>query len=418
MAERILTGRAAAPGLAAGTVRVLDQAGTDSDPPSPGSILAARDMSPDCFLATDWSQGGAVLLTAGSPSSHLAVLARARGIPVIIGLGGDPGALVGDALVDGERGEVVLSPGAERRQAFAVLQAEADHVRVAAAPLMGRPARTGDGTPVAVQLSVTDPADLAAVSPDQCDGIGLVRTEFLFRRGVLPGEAAQFGVYRTLVEWAGGKPVTLRTLDAGGDKPIPGVAAPGESNPFMGLRGVRLSLRQPDLFRIQLRALLRAAAYGSLRVMLPMVTVPAELEAVRLLMDAEEADLRAAGTRCARPPLGIMVEVPAAALAVDLFDAAFVSIGMNDLTHYVTAAGRDAGEVAALADPSHPGVLRLIATVVESSRGAGREVSLCGDAAGDPAHIPALLKAGIRSLTVAPTALARTKLALAQAVLP
>ena len=256
------------------------------------------------------------------------------------------------------------------------------------------------------------------MSPDQCDGIGLVRTEFLFRRGVLPGEAAQFGVYRVLVEWAGGKPVTIRTLDAGGDKPIPGVAAPGESNPFMGLRGVRLSLRQPDLFRIQLRALLRAAAYGPLRVMLPMVTVPAELEAVRLLMDAEEADLRAAGTRCARPPLGIMVEVPAAALAVDLFDAAFVSIGMNDLTHYVTAAGRDAGEVAALADPSHPGVLRLIATVVESSRGAGREVSLCGDAAGDPAHIPALLKAGIRSLTVAPTALARTKLALAQAVLP
>jgi len=169
--------------------------------------------------------------------------------------------------------------------------------------------------------------------------------------------------------------------------------------------------------RVQLRPPLRAAAYGLLRVMLPMVTVPAELEAVRQLMDEEEAALRAAGLRCARPPLGIMIEVPAVALTVDLFDAAFVCIGLNDLTQYVTAAGRDAGDVAAFADPSHPGVLRLIAMVVDASHAAGRDAGLCGDAAGDPAHIPALLGAGIRSLTVAPAALARTKLAIAQTVL-
>jgi phosphotransferase system enzyme I (PtsI) len=247
-----------------------------------------------------------------------------------------------------------------------------------------------------------------------CDGIGLVRTEFLFGEGPdLPDEAAQYAVYRRMLQWAGGRPVTIRTLDAGGDKPIAGLTVDGESNPFLGIRGVRLSLARPDVFRVQLRALLRAACHGTLKLMVPMVTRPAELEAVRTLLNEEFAALGRDGIPAAMPELGMMVEVPAAALAIDCFDAAFYSIGSNDLVQYLTAAGRDIGAVADLADPRHPAVLRLIAAVAAHGRATGREVSLCGDAGGDPSLIPDLLGAGIRTLSVAPGLVGAAKLAIA-----
>jgi phosphotransferase system enzyme I (PtsI) len=188
----------------------------------------------------------------------------------------------------------------------------------------------------------------------------------------------------------------------------------GESNPFLGVRGIRLSLAHPEIFAVQLRALARAACHGALRIMLPMVTVPEELEAARALLDVTVAALKAAGVPATRPPIGIMVEVPAAALAVERFDAAFFSIGSNDLTQYVTAAGRDIAAVADLANPLNPAVLRLIRMVAEHGRACGREVSLCGDAGGDPEAVGALLAAGLRSLSVAPAALAATKAAIGQ----
>jgi len=229
----------------------------------------------------------------------------------------------------------------------------------------------------------------------------------------LPDEETQYRVYRRLAEWASGKPVTIRTLDAGGDKPIAGLTAEGESNPFLGMRGIRLSLARPDVFRVQLRALARAARHGAVKVMLPMVTVPEELEAARSMLDAEVAALAAAGIMAARPPLGIMVEVPAAALAIERFDAAaFFSIGSNDLTQYVMAAGRDIAAVADLADPRNPAVLRLIRMVADHGRLTGREVSLCGDAGGDPEIVGELLSAGLRSVSVAPSALAAAKAAI------
>jgi phosphotransferase system enzyme I (PtsI) len=274
---------------------------------------------------------------------------------------------------------------------------------------------TADGTPVAIHLNISSLDELEALDPAICDGVGLVRTEFLFEgRASLPDEAAQLAAYRTIAAWAGGRPVTIRTLDAGGDKPIAGVTVDGESNPFLGVRGIRLSLRRAELFRAQLRALARAAAvHGNIRVMLPMVTVPDELAAAGLLLDEVLADLAAENVPATRPPLGIMVEVPAAALAIGRFAADFFSIGSNDLTQYATAAGRDIGAVSTLADPLHPGVLRLIEAVVHDARAAGRDVSLCGDAGGDPVAVPYLLRAGLRSLSVAPAALARTKLAVA-----
>jgi phosphotransferase system enzyme I (PtsI) len=379
-----------------------------------GSIVAAGDLPPSRFLAIDWRAGGAVLLSEGSRNSHVAMLARARGVPMIVGLGIDPCRLAGEALVDATGGELVLDPAPATRAAFEARRRSHEIGAAAAASRAGEPAVTADGVAVAVQINVAGPDELASLSPAICDGIGLVRTEFLFAGEGLPDEETQYRVYRRLTEWASGKPVTIRTLDAGGDKPIAGLTAVGESNPFLGVRGIRLSLARPEIFAVQLRALARAACHGALRIMLPMVTVPEELEAARALLDTTVAALKAAGVPATRPPIGIMVEVPAAALAIERFDAAFFSIGSNDLTQYVTAAGRDIAAVADLANPLNPAVLRLIRMVAEHGRACGREVSLCGDAGGDPEAVGALLAAGLRSLSVAPAALAATKAAIGQ----
>ncbi len=381
-----------------------------------GAVIVAADLPPSRFLAFDWAHGGAIVLTEGSPTSHVAMLARARGVPMVVGLGGEPVALeAARALVDGDAGHVVLDPGETTVATFTANREAAAARDRAAATIAFRPAATADGTAVAIHLNISSLDELDSLDPAICDGVGLVRTEFLFEgRAGLPDETAQVAAYRTIAAWAEGRPVTIRTLDAGGDKPIAGVTVDGESNPFLGVRGIRLSLRRAALFRVQLRALARAAAAeGNIRVMLPMVTVPDELAAAGLLLDEVLADLAAERVPATRPPLGIMVEVPAAALAIGRFAADFFSIGSNDLTQYATAAGRDIGAVSTLADPLHPGVLRLIEAVVHDAAAAGRDVSLCGDAGGDPAAVPYLLRAGLRSLSVAPAALARTKLAVA-----
>jgi phosphotransferase system enzyme I (PtsI) len=230
----------------------------------------------------------------------------------------------------------------------------------------------------------------------------------------LPDEDAQYAVYRRILEWAAGRPVTIRTLDAGGDKPIAGLTVDGERNPFLGLRGIRLSLARPEVFRVQLRALCRAAVHGTLKVMLPMIAIPSELDRANAMLDAEFAALKAEGIACVRPPLGIMVEVPAAALCAEDFGAAFYSIGSNDLTQYTMAAARDIGAVAGLNDAGHPAVLALIARTVDAGRKRGVEVSLCGDAAADTHLTKALLATGLTTLSVSPIAVARLKAAIAE----
>ena len=394
--------------------RVLDHLmGVRAPAPRSGAIVVADDLPPSRFLAIDWSRGGAVLLTRGSASSHVAMLARSRGVPMIVGLGGDPMALAGEVLVDAAAGVVVVDPDDEERRGFEARR-QAD-LRLAAegARNRDRPAMTRDGVSIAVHLNVSDPDELTCTDPAVCDGIGLVRTEFLFhdRRG-LPDEETQYRVYRRIAVWAGGRPVTIRTLDAGGDKPIEGLTIDGESNPFLGMRGIRLSLARPEIFRAQLRALARAAAHGNVRIMLPMITVAGEIELASTMLDEELRSLAAAGTAARRPPLGIMVEVPAVAIAIDLYEADFYSIGSNDLTQYVSAAGRDIGAVADLADPSHPAVMRLIENVARHGRERRREVCLCGDIGGDPEVIPNLLRAGVRSVSVPPAAIARAKAAI------
>jgi len=379
----------------------------------PGAIVAAIDLAPSRFLAIDWSRGGALVLTAGSTTSHVAMLARSRGIPAVTGLGVDLAELSGQALLDAHRGVLIVNPGPEARAQFAWdAKADATDRALAAAAAM-RPGVTADGTPIRITLNISDPRELADLDPSICDGIGLVRTEFLFHslQG-LPDEELQYVVYRRIAEWAQGRPVIIRTLDAGGDKPIPELTPVGESNPFLGVRGLRLSLARAEVFRTQLRALVRAAVHGNVKIMLPMVTQPRELAAARSILDAEVGALVAEGIPARRASLGIMIEVPAAAIAADQFDAEFFSIGSNDLTQYVAAAGRDIGAVADLADPTQPAMLRLYRYVAATACRRDIEVSICGDAGGDPRAIPSLLAAGLRSLSMAPALVGAAKRAL------
>jgi phosphotransferase system enzyme I (PtsI) len=242
-----------------------------------------------------------------------------------------------------------------------------------------------------------------------------VRTELLFYRSHgLVDEETQLAAYRRIVAWAGERPVVFRVLDAGGDKPIAGLTIDGESNPFLGTRGIRLLLRRPGVLRTQFRALARVAAGGHVRIMLPMVTIPEEIDAASRILDGVVAELEAASIPHHRPPVGIMVEVPAVAITPERFQqAAFFSIGSNDLTQYVMASARDLAGVASLNDPANPAVLDLIGKVVAAGRTLGRDVSLCGDMGGDPVHLPALLRRGLRTVSVAPRLVGRTKLAIA-----
>ncbi len=383
-----------------------------------GSIVVAHDLTPSTFLRHDWARLGGVALAEGSAAAHVAMLARARDLAMVVGLGeGLFGLKSGDTiLLDAEEGACVIAPGGADLTAFQDRMAARETAEATARERMSEPAVTADGHAVAVMINVDDPAEVPADALDHADGIGLFRTEFLFiGKPSLPDEDTQYHCYVDLLRRLGGRPLVVRTVDIGGDKPLPSLKIPPETNPFLGLRGLRLCLAEPDLFRPQVRALLRAAVAGPCKVMLPMVTVPDEVDAARDIFRAERAALSSEGVAAEMPQLGMMVEVPAAALTPERFDVDFYSIGSNDLTQYVMAASRDAsGPVARLLDAGDPAVLKLIANVVEAGRTLGRDVSLCGDAGSDTRLVAALLGCGLRTLSVAPGALARVKAAVAE----
>ncbi len=409
--------RARASDLRDVSARVLRAMGGAEDRPLPmlpGGVVVGEDLAPSSFLALDWSVMGGVALERGSPSSHVAMLARARGVPMATNLGEVPES--GDAVLDAEDGLLVLRPAAATRAAYLARLDRRRRDEAEATALLTRPATTATGERVEVMLNIDDPAAVGDDLLNAADGVGLFRTEFLFiGKARLPDEGEQLEAYARLLDRLRGKPCIVRTLDIGGDKPLPGLDLPAETNPFLGLRGLRLCLDRPDLFQPQVRALLRAAIYGPLKVMLPMVATAAELVEARAFFARCLAELHAAGAEARMPPLGIMVETPAAAVTVDLLEADFFSIGSNDLTQYVMAASRDGeGRVGALNDPLQPAVLRLIDQVVRHGLTSGIPVSLCGDMASDAAGAAALLGLGLRRLSVAPAALGRVKQAVAR----
>lgn len=378
-----------------------------------GAIVVAEDVTPLRFLDIDWRRSRGLVLTKSSASGHVALLARARGVPLLIELNAGPGGLEdgAEAVLDAEAGRLICHPGASTIRDYDGRIAEQARLRTGIEREASRPARTADGTRITVCLNVDDPLGLESVKPAHCDGIGLVRSEFLFRHeGDLRDEERQYRLYRALLHWAEDLPVTVRTLDAGGDKPMFGLTP--ENGPSQ-LRGLALSLARPEIFRVQLRALARAARHGPLRVMAPMVRKPEELEQARRMLGEEVSALAEQRIAAALPPFGMMVETPAAVRGIDDFRADFFSIGTNDLLRSVMAeAGQSVGPDDACA-PLHSAVLAMVEQVCARGRELGIEVGVCGEAASRSECIPALLGAGVQTLSVPPAALAEVKEAVA-----
>jgi phosphocarrier protein FPr len=337
------------------------------------------------------------------------------GIPAVVGagdavLGLDEGATI---AIDGSSGAIVVEPdpGALRRLEDARAGQEA-RARAASAEAL-RPAVTIDGVVVEVTLNIGAPGDAAVAATVGADGVGLFRTEFLFmQRDRMPDEDEQAAAYADAAQTLGsGRPLTVRTLDVGADKPLPYLEQPAEPNPFLGMRGLRLGLAAPELLRTQLRAIVRVAAEHPLRVMFPMVTTLDELRAAREELDRARAEL---GARAGDPEVGIMVEVPAAALLADRLAAevAFFSIGTNDLTQYTLAADRGNERVGGLTDGLHPAVLELIGRTVEGADAHGRWVGVCGELASDPLATSLLLGLGVRELSMSAPAVPLVKAAV------
>ncbi|MGO6664560.1 phosphoenolpyruvate--protein phosphotransferase [Rhizobium ruizarguesonis] len=357
----------------------------------PGSVFVGKDMEPSRFLAHDWSKGGGIALFAGSTAGHVALLARAKSVPMVVGTGRFSAADGDPVRVDGDAGAVVLKAGGMLIPAPA--QAPASDTQTESGEL-----RTADGVAIQLSININDPAEIDALVPATA-GVGLMRSEFSITSVAdAANEERQLAIYRRVLEQAGEKPVIIRMLDIGGDKPLAGLEdLPGLS--ASGLRGIRLLLARPEIARVQARALLRAAVFGRLSVMLPMVTFPDEIDRMRELFREEAEKLGRRSLLHRMPPIGMMVEVPSAALMLDTFgSAAFFSFGTNDLTQYLAASARD--DIDADAGKAAPAVLRLIAQAVKLT--AGKPTSICGDMAGNPSYLPGLLAAGLRHFSVAP----------------
>lgn len=367
-----------------------------------GAIVVAEELTPTRFLDLDWHCCRGALLFGGNARSHIAMLARARGVPLLINVGIGHEALTAgiEAVLDAETGRLILHPTPATVTAYRKRIDDRARERAESSAALTGPACTSDGTRIGVMLNVDDPAGLAGVDPAHCDGIGLARSEFLFQGSETPpDEERQYRAYRGLLHWAGGLPVTLRTFDLGGDKPMAGLYPDDPGGSTGALRGLALSLARPEAFKLQLRTLARAAYHGPLRVMVPMVRRPAELKRARALLRAEVEALVAEGAKAVPPPFGMMVETPEAVQAIADFEADFLSLGTNDLERQAGGGGEEA-------------LLALIEGVCAHGARRGIEVGLCGEMAARPGTVPALLAAGVRVLSVPPGALAAVKAAV------
>ncbi|HKA27684.1 MAG TPA: phosphoenolpyruvate--protein phosphotransferase, partial [Gaiellaceae bacterium] len=363
---------------------------------SAAGIVVATDLTPADTASLDRELALGIATAAGSPTSHSAILARSLGIPAAVGLGE---ALLdvregAELLLDGDAGTVEVEPSeelvAESKNRAAAREQAAEAARAAAA----EPAMTRDGRRVDVFANIGSPDDVPAAIENGAEGVGLLRTEFLFlERESMPSEDEQVAAYKAIASGLQGRPLILRTLDVGADKPLPYLPQRPEANPFLGVRGIRLALEQPELLETQLRAVLRVAAEYPLNVMFPMVATLDEFRQAKAVLEelgpGPELDV------------GVMIEVPAAALAAEQFapEVDFFSLGTNDLTQYTLAAERGNAAVAALADGLHPSVLHLIREVAEAATAHGKWAGVCGELASDPVAVPLLVGLGITELS-------------------
>ncbi|PTX60824.1 phosphotransferase system enzyme I (PtsI) [Melghirimyces profundicolus] len=370
----------------------------------PGSIVVAEELAPSD--TAQFPPGIAAMVTArGSKTAHAAIMARTLGIPAVLGLGDHIDRIQdGDTLIaDGEKGTIILSPDPETEEQARKEMERQRELREAALKKADEDAVTSDGKRIQVFANIGSPADVEAALENRAEGIGLFRTEFLYlENDQWPTEEEQIRAYRKVLEAFGDKPVVIRTLDIGGDKDLPYAELPKEENPFLGHRAIRFCLDNPEIFKTQLRALLRAGVYGNLWIMFPMVESVSEIREAKRLLEEARTELEREGVETASPKVGIMVEVPAAAVTADILakEVDFMSIGTNDLTQYTLAADRGNERVAPLYDAAHPAVLRLVRQTCEAALKEGIVAGMCGELAGDPHMTEILIGLGLDELSM------------------
>jgi len=379
------------------------------------SIILARDLTPSDTVLLDKSLVLGFCTAVGGPTSHTAILARSLGLPAVVGAGPEvleipPGTTL---ALDGDAGTLILEPDETLIADYRRRQQTGTRLLAQARKDAHAPAITRDGHRVEVVANIGNAAGAAAALEAGAEGVGLLRTEFLYLEHThLPDEEEQYQAYRAVLEAFGSRPVILRTLDIGGDKDLPYLDLPHEVNPFLGFRAIRLCLARPEIFKPQLRAALRASVGGNLKIMFPMVATVAEVRAARAILEECRAELLAEGQPVAKDiEIGIMVEIPAAALLAERFatEVDFFSIGTNDLTQYTLAADRTNALVAALGSGFQPAVLHLVRNVITAAHAQGKWVGLCGELAGDPLAIPILLGLGLDEFSMNPPAIPLAK---------
>jgi phosphotransferase system enzyme I (PtsI) len=378
------------------------------------SVILAVNLAPSDTARIPKGMGLGFLISEGSKTSHVSIMARSMGIPAVVGVGSELDKALNAEVValDGGEGYAIADPDPQTLSAF-----EDKHNQMAAeAALLEEykhlEARTSDGRRIEVSANIGSAKDAEEALSWGAEGVGLFRTEFLFmERAELPSEEEQYEVYREVAEAFGDKPVIIRTLDVGGDKDLPGVDQPAEENPFLGWRGIRMSLDTPELFKPQMRALLRAATHGNLKVMFPMIAHIEEVRAAKEHLKEAQRELEREGKEVGELEVGIMVETPAAAIRASEIapEVSFFSIGTNDLVQYTLAADRGNERLRHLQSADHPAVLELIGMTCEAAREAGIWVGVCGEAAGDPALIPELVKLGVTELSMSAPSIPRAK---------
>lgn len=379
-------------------------------------ILVAKELSPSQLVHLNPDNVLGMVTMAGGKTSHSAIMARALGIPLVSGLENKlPQPLqTGDLLViDGDEGLIYLNPETAVVERFTELAAKQRRRKEQLQLLASVEAVTKDGVRLRLAGNISSVKDLELAIKHGAEGVGLFRTEFLYMdRATFPGEDEQFEVYRQVVEKAGTHPVVIRTLDIGGDKQLEYFALPEEDNPVLGYRAIRISLDSRELFQTQMSAILRASAYGKVKMLLPMISSLEEIRAAKEVLEEAKQDLSWRGI--AYDPdiqVGIMIEVPAAAAISDLLaqEVDFFSIGTNDLVQYVLAVDRMNEKIAHMYHPFHPAVLRLLRQTVQAAHAAGISVSVCGEMAGDEKAVPLWLHLGVTELSMSPQALLRVK---------
>lgn len=386
-----------------------------------GTVLAAKDLTPSMTVGLKKENISAILTEIGGKTSHSAILARALEIPAVLGI---PQVLdqVSDgqqAIVDGESGEVILSPDEDTLKRYTAQWKEEQEQKAMLSVYRDRKTQDADGRNYELYSNIGSVAEAQIALENGAEGIGLFRTEFLFMdRTAMPTEQEQYEAYKAVSDIMQGKEVIIRTLDVGGDKEISYLKMESEQNPFLGWRAIRYCLEESDLFKVQLRALLRAGAeHKNIKIMLPLVTGVQEIRAAKQLLEECKQELAAQGIAYDdNIQVGIMIETPAAALIADLLakEAAFFSIGTNDLTQYTLAVDRGNAKVENLYTTLHPAVLRSIRSIIRAAKEAKIPVGMCGEAAADPALIPLLLEFGLDEMSVSASSILKTRKIVSQ----